>query len=64
MRHPNLQGRVFWLGHVRYVVAKQQPDTRVTRCYRLDGKLISIVRLPTAFVIEQVADEITLEAPA
>jgi hypothetical protein len=64
MVYPHLQGRVFWLGRIRYVVAKQQPDPRLTRCYRLDGKLVSIVRLPLAFVLERLADEITLEAPA
>jgi len=64
MSYPHLQGRVFWLGRIRYVVAKQQPDPQLTRCYRLDGKLVSIVRLPLAFVLERLADEIVLEAPA
>jgi hypothetical protein len=64
MSYPHLQGRVFWLGRIRYVVAKQQPDPHLTRCYRLDGKLVSIVRLPLAFVLERLADEIVLEAPA
>jgi len=27
----------------------------------MEGKLVSIVRLPLAFVLEQLADEITLE---
>jgi hypothetical protein len=64
MSYPHLQGRVFWLGRVRYVVAQQQPDPRYARCYRLDGRLVSIVRLPLAFVLERLADEITLEVPA
>jgi hypothetical protein len=61
MSHPRLQGRVFWLGRIRYVVAKHQPDSHLTRCYRMEGKLVSIVRLPLPFVLEQLADEIILE---
>jgi hypothetical protein len=61
MAHPALQGRVFKLGQVRYVVARHQPDARRIRCYRMDGKVVSIVKLPVAFVLEQVADKITLE---
>jgi hypothetical protein len=64
MSHPHLQGRVFWLGCIRYVVAKQQADLHLTRCYRMEGKLVSIVRLPLWFVLERLADEITLEEPA
>jgi len=61
MAHPDLQGRVFKLGQVRYVVARHQPETRRIRCYRMEGKVVSIVKLPVAFVLEQVADKITLE---
>ena len=64
MRHPNLQGRVFRLGRVRYVVAARQGESHLTRCYRMEGTVVSIVRLPLAFVLEQLADEITLEQPA
>jgi hypothetical protein len=64
MSYPHLQGRVFWLGRIRYVVAKQQQESHLTRCYRMDDKVVSIVRLPLAFVLERLADEITLEEPA
>ncbi len=61
MSHPDLQGRVFKLGQVRYVVARHQPDAHRIRCYRMEDKVVSIVKLPLAFVLEQVADKITLE---
>lgn len=61
MSYPDLQGRVFKLGTVRYVVARHQPETHRVRCYRMEGKLVSIVKLPVPFVLEQVADKITLE---
>jgi len=61
MDHPDLQGRVFKLGQVRYVVARQQTETQRIRCYRMEGKVVSIVKLPVAFVLEQVADKITLD---
>jgi hypothetical protein len=60
MTHPDLQGRVFKLGRVRYVVARLQPETQRVRCYRMAGKVVSIVNLPLPFVLEQVADKITL----
>jgi hypothetical protein len=60
MAHPDLQGRVFKLGSVRYVVARQQTDATRVRCYRMAGKVVSIVKLPLPFVLEQVADKITL----
>ena len=61
MAHPDLQGRVFKLGKVRYVVARHQPESRRVRCYRMEDKIVSIVKLPLDFVLEQVADKITLE---
>jgi hypothetical protein len=61
MTHWDLQGRVFKLGDVRYVVARHQPESLRVRCYRMEGKLVSIVKLPLSFVLEQVADKITLE---
>ena len=61
MTHPDLQGRVFKLGEVRYVIARHQPETQRVRCYRMEGKLVSIAKLPVSFVLEQVADKITLE---
>ena len=61
MAHPDLQGRVFKLGQVRYVVARHQPETHRIRCYRMEAKVVSIVKLPVAFVLEQVADKITLQ---
>ena len=64
MSYPHLQGRVFRLGHVRYVVAREQPNPHLTRCYRMEGRRVSVVQLPLAFVLERLADEITLEVPA
>ncbi len=64
MTLPDLRGQVFKLGNIRYVVARHQPELRRVRCYRMDGKLASIVKLPLAFVLEHVADEISLEALA
>ncbi len=61
MTHPNLQGRVFKLGEIRYVVARHQPEPHRVRCYRMEGKGVSIVKLPMTFVLEQVADKITLQ---
>lgn len=57
----DLQGRVFKLGEVRYVIARHQPETQRVRCYRMEGKLVSIAKLPLPFVLEQVADKTTLE---
>ncbi|MCX7065826.1 MAG: hypothetical protein NT024_14965 [Proteobacteria bacterium] len=61
MMHLNLQGRVFKLGRVRYVVARHQPEDHRIRCYRMEGTVVSIVKLPLQFVLEQIADKITLE---
>ena len=61
MTHPDLQGRVFKLGEIRYVVARHQPESHRVRCYRMEGKLVSIAKLPVSFVLEQVADKITLQ---
>ncbi|HTK97396.1 MAG TPA: hypothetical protein VL379_05175 [Pseudomonadales bacterium] len=57
----DLQGRVFKLGEVRYVIARHQPETQRVRCYRMEGKLVSIAKLPLSFVLEQVTDKTTLE---
>jgi len=57
----DLQGRVFKLGEVRYVIARHQQETQRVRCYRMEGKLVSIAKLPLSFVLEQVADKTTLE---
>lgn len=61
MADPDMQGRVFKLGQIRYVVARHQPETHRVRCYRMEDKLVSIVKLPRSFVLEQIADKITLE---
>jgi len=61
MTHRDLHGRVFKLREVRYVVARHQPETQRVRCYRMEGKLVSIAKLPLAFVLEQLADKISLE---
>jgi len=57
----DLQGRVFKLGEVRYVIARHQPETQRVCCYRMEGKLVSIAKLPLSFVLEQVTDKTTLE---
>ena len=61
MTHRDLHGRVFKLREVRYVVARHQPETQRVRCYRMEGKLVSIAKLPLPFVLEQLADKISLE---
>jgi len=61
MTHRDLHGRVFKLREVRYVVTRHQPETQRVRCYRMEGKLVSIAKLPLAFVLEQLADKISLE---
>jgi len=61
MTQPDLQGRAFMLGCVRYVVARHQSENQRIRCYRMDGTVVSIVKLPLPFVLEQIADKITLE---
>jgi len=61
MTHRDLHGRVFKLREVRYVVARHQSETQRVRCYRMEGKLVSIAKLPLAFVLEQLADKISLE---
>ena len=60
--HPELLRRVFKLGKVTYLVAGSQNDSEHVRCYRMDGKVSRIVRLPVAFVVEQLAERIDLEA--
>ena len=64
MRHPYLQGRVFRLGKIRYVVARQQTEIHRVKCYRQEGDNFMIVRLPLSLVLEQVVERIDLEEPS
>ncbi|MCZ6658126.1 MAG: hypothetical protein O7C67_12580 [Gammaproteobacteria bacterium] len=62
--HPTLTGRMFKLGHVIYLVCRQQPSAARVRCYREERNVVTIVNLPLVFVLEQLADEVRLEEPA
>ncbi len=64
MRHPYLQGRVFRLGEINYVVARKQTEPLRVKCYRQEGENFTIVRLPLNLVLEQLVERIDLEEPA
>lgn len=64
MYHQHLLGRVFELGRVLYVISHDQPHPRRVRCYRDEDNVVTIVSLPLVFVIEQLADEVTVDAVA
>jgi hypothetical protein len=64
MIHATLEGRAFTLGDAHYVIARDQPQARQVRCYRRVGERVTLVRLPLVFVLEQLADEVWLAAPA
>lgn len=55
---------MFKLGHVIYLVCRQQPSAARVRCYREERNVVTIVNLPLVFVLEQLADEVRLEEPA
>ncbi len=58
--HLHLLRLAFTLGKVQYRVAAVQRHPRWVRCYRTENNVVSSVRLPLAFVMEQVAEQIDL----
>ena len=64
MIHVTLEGRSFTLGDAHYVIARDQPHPRQVRCYRRVRERVMLVRLPLVFVLEQLADEVWIAAPA
>ena len=61
MYHAHLQGRVFELGQVLYVVTHNQSHPTRVRCYREEDHVVTVVCLPLLFVLEQLADEVAME---
>lgn len=59
--HLSLAHRRFKLGAVTYVVTGNQPDRKTVRCYRIEGTVTALVRLPLYFVLEQLAEHVELE---
>ena len=64
MHHKHLQGRVFRLGGVTYLVGHTQTKAELVRCYRAEEGESTIVELPLVFILEQFAEEVNLEEPA
>jgi hypothetical protein len=58
--HSHLCGRRFQLGRVQYLVATKQANRRHVRCFRKEGTVATLVELPLAFVMEQVAERIEI----
>ncbi len=58
--HSHLGGRRFQLGRIQYLVAAKQANRRSVRCFRKEGTVASLVELPLAFVMEQVAERIEI----
>jgi hypothetical protein len=58
--HSLLGGRRFQLGRVQYLVATRQANRRRVRCFRKEGTVATLVELPLAFVMEQVAERIEI----
>jgi len=58
--HSLLGGRCFQLGRVQYLVATKQANRRRVRCFRKEGTVATLVELPLAFVMEQVAERIEI----
>lgn len=58
--HAHLVNRRFTLGRVSYLVASQQPSGRRVRCFRKERTMVTLVELPLAFVLEQVAERIEI----
>ena len=56
-----LKGHTFKLGRAVYVVAESQPYRDKVRCYRENDNVVSVVRLPLVFVLERLAEEVSLE---
>ncbi len=62
--HGHLVGRTFRLGKIHYLVASKQPNNRRVRCFRKENTVASLVELPLAFVLEQVAERIEITETA
>jgi hypothetical protein len=58
--HSHLGGRRFQLGRVQYLIATRQANRRRVRCFRKEGTVATLVELPLAFVMEQVAERIEI----
>lgn len=58
--HSHLGGRRFQLGRVQYLIATRQANRRRVRCFRKEGTVATLVELPLAFVMEQVAEKIEM----
>jgi hypothetical protein len=58
--HSHLGGRRFQLGRIQYLVATRQANRRRVRCFRKEGTVATLVELPLAFVMEQVAERIEI----
>lgn len=58
--HLHLLRLAFTLGKVQYRVAAVQRHPRWVRCYRTENNVVSSVRLPVEFVMQQVAEQIDL----
>lgn len=60
--HAYLVQRSFKLGQATYLVARGQPDPDRVYCYRKNGTVARLVKLPLSFVLEQLAECIELDA--
>jgi hypothetical protein len=58
--HAYLLNRCFKLGKVDYLVASRQPSSNRVRCYRKARTVVTMVELPLAFVLEQLAERIEI----
>lgn len=61
--HRLLRGARFELGSVLYVVADRQLSEQQVCCYRIDGGVAAVTRLPAAFVYEQLAEPVEMSVP-
>lgn len=58
--HGYLASRRFALGDATYLVALAQPQPNSVRCYRKQGKVSRVVKLPLVFVLERLAEHIDI----
>jgi hypothetical protein len=58
--HAYVVNRWFKLGKVDYLVASRQPNSRRVRCFRKARSVVTLVELPLAFVLEQLAERIEI----
>ena len=58
--HAHLVNSCFTLGKVHYLVATKQPNSNRVRCFRKARTVVTLVELPLAFVLEQVAERIEI----